>query len=114
LLTFGDYWTSLTYTVLIVLVALVTILILFNSYRQAIIREFGEFVSSNFSLYFGVFLLAVSVAFIVETDDVLITAISSGLTITAAAIIVVYLVRRIIGSKNRNARISEQYKEYHE
>ena len=94
LLTFGDYWTSLTYTVLTVVLALVTVLILFNSYRQAITREFGEFFSSNFSLYFGAFLLAVSVAFILETDDVFVTAVSSALTVTAIIIIVVYLFQR--------------------
>lgn len=108
LLTFGDYWTSLTYTVLIVLLALVAILILFNSYRQDIKREFGEFVSSNFSLYFGAFLFAVSVAFIVETDDVLVTALSSGLTIIAIVIIAVYLVQRINRSKERNTQTSKQ------
>ena len=108
LLTFGDYWTSLTYTVLIVLLALVAILILFNSYRQAIKREFGEFVSSNLSLYFGAFLFAVSVAFIVETDDVLVTALSSGLTIIAIVIIAVYLVQRINRSKERNTQTSKQ------
>jgi len=108
LLTFGDYWTSLTYTVLIVLVTLVAILILFNSYRQAIKREFGEFFSSNFSIYFGAFLFAVSVAFIVETDDVLVTALSSGLTIIAIVIIAVYLVQRINRSKERNTQTSKQ------
>ncbi len=107
LLTFGDYWTNLTYTILTVVVTLVIVLILFNSYRQAIIREFGEFFSSNFSLYFGVFLLAVSVAFIVETDNVWVTTISSGLTITAVIIIVVFMIQRISKTKERNTQTSK-------
>ena len=104
LLTFGDYWTNLTYTVLTVFVTLVIVLILFSRYRQPIIREFGEFVSSNFSLYFGAFLLAVSAAFIVETDDVLVTAVSSGLTITAIMIIIVYFIQRILRARVKNAQ----------
>ena len=104
LLTFGDYWTNLTYTVLTVFVTLVVIFILFSRYRKAILREFGEFVSSNFSLYFGAFLLAVSAAFIVETDDVLVTAVSSGLTITAIMIIVVYFIQRILRARVKNAQ----------
>jgi hypothetical protein len=111
LLTFGDYWTSLTYTFLIVVVALVSVLILFNSYREAVWREFGEFFSSNFSLYFGVFLLAVSVAFIVETDDILVTAVSSGLTVTAVMAIVVYLIQRIFRAREKNKQTSKQTKE---
>jgi hypothetical protein len=106
LLTFGDYWTNLTYTILTVFIALVIVLILFNSYRQAITKEFGEFFSSNFSLYFGAFLLAVSVAFIVETDDVLVTDVSTGLTIAAMVIIAVYLARRIFEAKERNTQNS--------
>ena len=99
LLTFEDYWTNLTYTILTVVVALVIVFILFNSYRQVIIREFGEFFSNNFSLYFGVFLLAVSVAFIVETDNVWVTTISSGLTITAVIIIVAFMILRVSNTK---------------
>ena len=107
LLTFGDYWTTLTYTVLTVVVALVTVLILFNSYREVIRREFGEFFSSNFSLYFGAFLLAVSVAFIVETDDFLVTALSSGLTIAATIIIIVHSIRRILRAQRKKHSGSE-------
>ncbi len=104
LLTFGDYWTNLTYTILTVLVALVIVLILFNSYRQAIIREFDEFFSSNFSLYFGVFLLAISVAFIVETDDFWVTTISSGLTVTALIIIAAYMTQRISKTRENTSK----------
>jgi len=111
LLTFGDYWTNLTYTILTVFVALVTVLILFNSYRQALTREFGEFFSSNFSLYFGVFLFAISVAFIVETDDVWVTTISSGLTITAVIIIAAYMIQRISKTRENNRQNSKQTRE---
>lgn len=95
LLTFGNYWTGLTYTFLVILLAFVTILILFNRYRQLIMTELAGFVSSKVSLYLGVFLAAVSIAFITQTNNVLVIAISSGLTIIGIIIIMTYLVRQV-------------------
>lgn len=95
LLTFGNYWTSLTYTITIILLAFVTILLLLNRYRQTIVSEFAEFLSSNASLYFGVFLGAISIAFITETNYFLITVISSGLTILAIIVVLAYIAERI-------------------
>jgi len=93
LLTFGNYWTGLTYTFLVILLAFVTILTLFNMYRQLILAELAEFTSSKGSLYLGVFIVAVSTAFTVQTTNASILAISSGLTIIGIIIIVTYLVR---------------------
>jgi hypothetical protein len=95
LLTFGNYWTGLTYTFLVILLAFVIILILFNRYQQLIVTELAEFVSSKVSLYLGVFLAAVSVAFIMQTNNVSVIAVSSGLTIIGIVIIVTYLVRHV-------------------
>jgi hypothetical protein len=95
LLTFGNYWTGLTYTFLIILLAFVTILMLFNRYRQLIVTELAELVGNKVSLYLGVFLAAVSVAFITQTNNVLITAVASGLTIVAIILIMTYLVRQV-------------------
>jgi hypothetical protein len=95
LLTFGNYWTSLTYTIMTILLAFITIMLLLYRYRQTIVSEFAEFLSSNTSLYFGVFLGAISIAFITETKYFLITAISSGLTVLAIIIVLAYIVERI-------------------
>ena len=95
LLTFGNYWTGLTYTFLIILLAFVTILMLFNRYRQPIMTELAELARNKVSLYLGVFLAAVSVAFITQTNNALVTAVASGLTIVAIIVIVAYLVRQV-------------------
>jgi hypothetical protein len=95
LLTFGNYWTGLTFSFLVVLLAAFVILILLNTYRQIILKELGEFESNKASIYVGVFLFAVSVAFITETNNVLVTAASVGLAVAAAGIIVVFLLLRI-------------------
>jgi tellurite resistance protein TehA-like permease len=95
LLTFGNYYSGLTWTFMIVLLSFVSTLILFNRYRQNIREELHEFVSSRASLYFGVFMAAVSVAFILETDNLLVTAVSAGLTVTAFLIVLAFLIHQI-------------------
>jgi hypothetical protein len=92
LLTFGNYWTSLTYTFFIAFLAFIFVLILFNLYREIIVEEFKEFLGSKASIYFGVFLFAISVAFITQTSNVLVVATSSALAIAALVICLAYIV----------------------
>jgi hypothetical protein len=95
LLTLGNYWTELTYTSIITFLTLASMLILLTKYSKAIRTEFSEFLSSNASLYFGAFLAAVSVAFIMETDNITINAVAGLLTIVACVIILAYFIQRI-------------------
>jgi hypothetical protein len=95
LLTLGNYWTGVTYTFIIIFLALVSTLFLLSRYSRIIRTEFTHFLRSNASLYFGVFLAAVSIAFITETDNAVIITASSVLTITACVIILNFLIQRI-------------------
>jgi hypothetical protein len=95
LLTFGNYQTGLTYTFFTIFLAFISILSLLYRYWQTILTEFAEFVGNKIGLYIGVFLLAVSIAFITETNNALVTGLSSALTITAVIIIITYLALRI-------------------
>jgi hypothetical protein len=95
LLTFGDYWTSLTYSFFIVFLAFIAVLVLFYRYRRLVEAELAEFVKSRISLYFGVLLAAVSIAFILQTNNVWIATISTGLTVAAIIIIAVFLAWQI-------------------
>lgn len=95
LLTFGNYWTEITYTFVIIFLTFASMLILLNKYYKLIRTEFTQFLRSNASLYFGVFLAAVSIAFILETDNATIITVSSALTIAACLIILAYFVQRI-------------------
>jgi len=95
LLTFGDYWTGITYTLVIVFLISASLLILFSRHYATIKPEFRRFLGSNASLYFGVFLAAVSMAFIMETDDIVVTTASGLLTAVAIAIILSYFGKRI-------------------
>jgi hypothetical protein len=107
LLTFGDYWTGITYTFVITFVAFVSTLILLIRYSRIIRTEFIEFARSNASLYFGVFLAAVSVAFILENDDPRIVAVSSISTIVALVIISAYLIQRILTRRKKRMCTSQ-------
>jgi hypothetical protein len=102
LATWGNYWTEITYTFVIIIVALASMIILVSMYHEVIRREFTEFLRSNASLYFGVFLAAVSITFILETDNVTIIIISSLLTVAASIILLVYFFERIRHRHRRN------------
>ncbi|HEX7482793.1 MAG TPA: hypothetical protein VF350_04950 [Candidatus Bathyarchaeia archaeon] len=45
LLTFDNYWTSLSYSFLIVFLAFIIVLIFFFRYRSIILEELAEFVT---------------------------------------------------------------------
>ena len=92
LLTFGNYYSELTWTFMVILFSFIFALVLFNKYRKDIVEELHGFVSSRFSLYFGVFLVAVSVAFLFETNSFLVTLFSAGLTLIAILIILAFWI----------------------
>jgi hypothetical protein len=94
LLTFGDYWSGITYTFLIIFLTFATMLILLGRYSKIIRLEFTEVSRKHATLYFGVFLAAVSAAFIPETENILIIAVSSILTVTGCLIILAYFIQR--------------------
>jgi hypothetical protein len=96
LLTFGNYWSEITYTLIIMFLAIASTSILIIRYSKTITTELTHFLRSNASLYFGVFLAVVSIAFIMETDNASIITISGIASATACAVILAYLVQRIM------------------
>jgi hypothetical protein len=95
LLTFGDYRTEITYTIVIIFLTLASTIILLRKYSIIIQREFGSFTRRNISLYLGVFLAAVSIAFVTETEDIVVTSISIITTLVAVMIILTYFIQKI-------------------
>jgi len=89
------YWAEITYTFIIIVLTFASMLFLVNKYHKVIRTEFTEFLRSNASLYISVFIAAVSIAFILETDNATIITVSSALTIAACFIILAYFVQRI-------------------
>jgi hypothetical protein len=103
LLTFGNYWTGLTYAFLVVFLAFIVVLMFFVRHRSVILEEFSEFASSKLSLYLGVFLAAVSAAFIIQTDNSLVTAIASVFAVLAIILIVTFWLYQLKIIPNRKS-----------
>jgi hypothetical protein len=95
LLTFGNYWTGLTYAFLVVFLAFIVVLMFFVRYRAVLMEEFAEFASTKVSVYLGVFLAAVSVAFIIQTDNFWVTIIASVFAVFAIILIVTFVLRQL-------------------
>jgi hypothetical protein len=94
LLTFGDYWSILSWTFLVIIVTFASLTLLFIRYRKDINQELQEFVSSKASPYFGIFLGILSIAFLIETDSVIVTIFSVGLLIGSVVLVVLFLFRQ--------------------
>jgi hypothetical protein len=89
------YWADVTYTFLITFLIIIAMIILISKYRKTIQTEFSHFLRSNASLYIGVFLAAISTAFILETDNIIIIAISGVSAIIAFIIVLSYFIQQI-------------------
>ena len=92
LVTFGDYYSGITYTFVISLLAFAFIVTLFMRHGQAIINEILGFSRLNIDLYVSLFLAVVSSAFLIQSDNTLVVILSSITFIVALALI----LRRII------------------
>lgn len=103
LLTFENYWTGLTYTIITSFLAVAFILVLIAKYSKAIMAEFAGFAQRRASLYFGVFLATISIAFLIDTDSPVIIAASSVSVAAACLVTLTYLIQRI-SNKGRNTR----------
>jgi len=89
------YWAEITYTFIIIFLTFTSMLIIINKYHKLIRTEFTQFLRSNASLYIGVFMAAVSIAFILETDNIAIVTVSSAFAVVAGIIILAYVIQQI-------------------
>ena len=92
LLTFGDYYSELTYTFVISLLAFSFMATLFKRHGKTIITELYGFSRQHIDLYVGLFLAFVSSAFLIQSDNMAVVVLSA-VTFTVA---VVLIARRII------------------
>jgi len=92
LITFGEYYSELTYTFVISLLAFAFMVTLFRRHGQAIITELLGFFRQNIDLYLGLFLAFLSSAFLIQSENTLVIVLSGVTFIVALALI----LRRII------------------
>lgn len=103
LLTFEaeNYWAGISYTFAMLILAIASMLVLLNKYSRTILREFREFSSSKGTFYFAVFLAVLSVAFLIDTNDLLVVVVTSVSTAVALTVILSFLVQEIRKLLNR-------------
>jgi hypothetical protein len=94
LLTFGNYWTGITYTIVVIFLVFISTIILFKKYSRALSAEIKGFTRSRASFYFGIILVTVSIAFL-TTRNSLIHNVSAVTTIVACIIIIAYIAQLI-------------------
>lgn len=95
LLTLGDYYSGLTWTAMLLLLAFVAILSLLRRYQQTVYSELHEFIGSKSSLYIGILLTAISVAFVIETDNFLIMLIFALVTVVGILIALAFFIHQL-------------------
>jgi len=93
LITFGDYYSELTYTFVISLLAFAFMATLFKRHGQAILTELFGFFRQNVDLYVGLFLAFVSSAFLIQSDNTLVIVLSAITFLVALALIVRRIMR---------------------
>jgi len=93
LITFDNYYSELTYTFVISLLAFAFMATLFKRHGQAIITELFGFFRLNIDLYVGLFLAFISSAFLIQSDNTLVIVLSSITFIIALALIVKRIIR---------------------
>jgi hypothetical protein len=89
----GNYWTGITYTLIIIFLAIVLLIALFFRYSRVIVAEFAGLTRSRASLYFGIFLAVISIAVLLRRIDVTISTVSAVLTIISFLIVAGYFVQ---------------------
>ncbi|MDQ1280697.1 MAG: hypothetical protein QG670_1960 [Thermoproteota archaeon] len=94
LLTFGDYWSELTYSFIVVLLIFTSILILLTQYSNIILKEFDEHLRHDIALYFGVFLSAISIVFILDSTNIITANILSLTIVMGCFLIFAYFTQR--------------------
>jgi len=97
LVTFGDYYSELTYTFVISLLAFAFMATLLKRHGQVIVTELFGFFRQNVDLYVGLFLVFVSSAFLIQSDNTLVIALS-GITLLVALGLIVRRIMRYIST----------------
>jgi uncharacterized membrane protein len=92
LLTFGNYYSELTYTFLIALLTFSIMATLFKRHGKTIVTELYGFSRRHIDFYIGLFLAFVSSAFLIQSDNTPVILLSA----IAFIVAIILIARRII------------------
>jgi hypothetical protein len=92
LLTMNNYWTGITYTLIIAFLTLASLLILLFRYSKVIVAELAGLARSRLSVYVSLFLALVSLAVMLQTSNIVVIVASGVLAIASCLVIILYFV----------------------
>jgi hypothetical protein len=95
LLTFGNYWTGMTYTIIVIFLGFASAFILFKRYSKAVLTEIEGFTRSRASFEVGVLLAGVSIAF-TTTGNSLIMSVSTAVAVVGCIMIIAHIAQRLV------------------
>lgn len=90
-----EYYSGITYTIVVSLLAFAFMATIFKRHGRAIIAELGESFRNNFDLYAGLFLASVSSAFLIQSDNILAVGLSGIALIAGCALILRRIARHV-------------------
>jgi len=93
LVTLGDYYSELTYTFVISLLAFAAMVTLFKRHGRAIVTEIYGSFRQNVDLYIGLLLVFLSSAFLLQSDNPSVITLS-GITFLIALTLIIMRVAR--------------------
>jgi len=91
LVTLGNYYSELTYTFVISLLAFATLMTLFKRHGRAIATEIYGSFRQNIDLYIGLLLAFLSSAFLLQSDNPWVITASGITFLIGLALIVMYI-----------------------
>lgn len=90
-----SYWAGLSYTFITILFIAASVLFLVTKYSRTILKDLAGVSASRRGFLSAVFVASLSIAFLIDTDNLIVIAVSSTLTIVACVVIFLFLVQRI-------------------
>jgi len=98
LLTFNgkDYWSGVSYTTIMIIVTSVLIIAFFARYSRTMLKDFGALARNRRGFYAGILLTVVSLAFLIDTNNIFVIAVSSVFAAVGCALLVSFFARAIL------------------
>ncbi len=100
-----NYWAGISYTFAIILLAVTSILVLINKYSAVIKKEFGVLSGTRGGFYLAVFIEAVSLAFLIDANNLLIIIVASVIAVIAFCVIVSFFFQTIKKRLDKKLRV---------
>jgi len=100
-----NYWAGISYTFATILLAVTSILVLINKYSAVIKKEFGVLSGTRGGFYLAVFIEAVSLAFLIDANNLLIIIVASVIAVIAFCVIVSFFFQTIKKRLDKKLRV---------